>query len=426
MHRAWRNWAILAVVTGIGLSLSRGDTVLAFGILDWTEDFGWSPSLVSLAWALGSLVAMVMCPVSGMMGDRLGARRIMFWSGVLFLVGVLLLAVMSNALFLFIVFGLILGIVRAFLLVPLHASVSEWFMRRFSLAVGLLGAAEGIFRVLLPTLGALLLVAVGWRIAFLFIAIAVGGLIMLGSLFFRSRPSDVGLKPYGDDSDASAEAPLSKEETKLRLREYGRAMRRTRAFKMLPVINGLGSAGYVNVMSFIAPHMYNLGLSAIQAGSVTIFIVLFSAAGSFAAPVLAERMGGKPVLLAALLLQGITASLLFFTDSLLTIYLLIALFGLGGGSAGNLFLVLNRQYLGYGPIATPYGYQVAGGMLGVAAGTGLGGPMLASTGYGAVFLMSAVFSVLGALTVFALESTRQTLIPSWRDMQPQTASADCS
>src|SRR5438552_1804673 len=97
-------------------------------------------------------------------------------------------------------------------------------------------------------------------------------------------------------------------------------------------------------------------------------------------PIVAERSGGKPIMAAALLIQGLTVLVLFGAHEVWTFYLFGSLFGIGFGGEMSAYLVVNRQYFGTGPTSTLYGWEMMGALLGHAVATGLAGLMLALTG----------------------------------------------
>ena len=107
-------------------------------------------------------------------------------------------------------------------------------------------------------------------------------------------------------------------------------------------------------------------------------------------------MGGKPVMMiVALFLQGVTVVVLFFASEPWTFYLFGVLFGLGFGGEMSAYLVVNRQYFGTGPMATLYGYEIMGAMMGHAIATLLGGLVRELTGsYLPVFALSMGFSIV--------------------------------
>jgi hypothetical protein len=73
-------------------------------------------------------------------------------------------------------------------------------------------------------------------------------------------------------------------------------------------------------------------------------------------------------------------------------------------------------------MATLYGYEIMGAMMGHAIATLLGGLVRELTGsYLPVFGLSMGFSIVGVLVVLTLESTKRVLIPDWEESLPPAA-----
>ena len=320
---------------------------------------------------------------------------------------------------------MLLAVTQSFTFVPLQASVGGWFRRRLGLATGILQGAGGIGSALLAPAVAALLESIGWRETFWIIAFGGGGLILICAVFFRSKPSDVGVRAYGTRGDDPPDVVVTKEVLRLRLKVFGQHMRRTRAFWNLPTIHGLGCAGHGIVLIFAVQYATELGIGITEAAFILTFISIFSIVGRFIVPILAERIGGKPVMLVALLLQGVTVVVLLFANDAWTFYLFGILFGLGFGGEMSAYLVVNRQYFGTGPMATLYGWEILGAMMGHAIATLLGGLVRELTGsYLPVFVMSMGFSIFGMVVILSLESTKRVLIPDWENSLPAEARSD--
>ena len=421
-HRAWTILAILIVVQVIGQAISMSAGIMVAPLRDEDGGFGWSMAIIGGAIGLYYLVGALMSPVAGMLGDRFGARPIMFGCGVLYLVSMSLVGIVSEVWHFFIAFGIFLAITQAFTFVPLQASIGGWFRRRLGLATGLLQGAGGIGSAAIAPGVAELLGAAGWQDTFLLIGFAGGGLIIVCSLFFRSSPVHAGTKPYGALSEDPPDLIIPKDVLAQRLKAFGQATRRTRAFWNLPTIHGLGCAGHGIILIYAIPFGVELGIGLTQAAFILSFISIFSIIGRFIVPILAERFGGKPVMIVALFLQGVTVLVLFWAQDVWAFYLFGVAFGLGFGGEMSAYLVVNRQYFGQGPLATLYGYQIMGAMLGHAVATFLGGLVYEATGsFMPVFAMSMGFSLVGVLAILTLESTKQVLIPDWEESLPPEA-----
>jgi cyanate permease len=150
-------------------------------------------------------------------------------------------------------------------------------------------------------------------------------------------------------------------------------VRRTRAFWYLPLIHGLGYAGHGVVLIYVVPLAVERGLTLVAASVILSLIAVMSIASRFLTPIIAERSGGKPVMTAALLIQGLTVLVLFGAHGMWTFYLFGTLFGVSFGGEMSAYLVVNRQYFGTGPTSTVYGLEMMGALLGHAVTTGLAG-----------------------------------------------------
>ena len=416
---------ILVVVQVIGQAISMSAGIMVPLLKDEEGAFGWNILTISAAISLYYLVGALFSPIAGMMGDRFGARPIMFGCGVLYLASMFLVGIVSQTWHFFVAFGVMLAITQAFTFVPLQASIGGWFRRRLGLATGLLQGAGGIGAALLAPGVAGLLEWVGWRDTFWFIAFLGGGVIILCSVFFRSSPADASIKPYGATVDDLPDVIPPKELLRLRLKVFGQHMRKTRAFWNLPTIHGLGCAGHGIVLIFVIDYARELGIGVTQGAFILTCISIFSIVGRFVVPILAERMGGKPVMMVALFLQCVTIAVLFFASDAWALYLFGVLFGLGFGGEMSAYLVVNRQYFGTGPMATLYGYEIMGAMMGHAIATLLGGLVRELTGsYLPVFGLSMGFSIVGALVTLTLESTKRVLIPDWENSLPEDARSE--
>jgi len=324
----------------------------------------------------------------------------------------------------FVTFSFMLALTQSISMVPLKAAVYVWFKRRLGLGVGVLWAAGGIGSAAMAPLVSYLVGHFGWQATFWTIGAVGGGMLLLLTPFFRNRPADIGLKPYGATADDPPEAVKNKAVERLRIKVFNQHVHRTRAFWNLPVIHGLGCAGHGIILSYSIALATDRGIPLSAAAVILSLINIFSVGSRFITPIVAERFGGKPVMAAALFIQGITVLVLFGAHDVWTFYLFAALFGIGFGGEMSAYLVVNRQYFGTGPIANTYGFQMMGALSGHAVSTGLAGLVIATTGsYTPALVLSMAFSFVGVLAIVTLESSRRVLIPDWEKSLPPEARA---
>jgi MFS family permease len=412
IHYSWVIVGILVVVQVIGSAISQSAGVMVAPLRDPRGDFGWGIGTIGALMAVYYLVGGLCAPVSGWLGARYGARRLMLAGGLLYGESMFLLGLVRQPWHFLLAFSLLLALTQSICMVPLMASVSDWFRRRLGLGTGILWAAGGLGAALLAPLVGYLLDHLGWQGTFWSLGAVGGGVILSLTFLYRDRPADLGLTPYGARADDPPEVVRSPAIERLRRQVFARHMRRTRPFWHLPLIHGLGCAGHGIVLLYVVPLAVEQGLTLVSASVILSLISAWSIGSRLLTPIMAERCGGKPVMAAALLIQGLTVAVLWWAHDAWTFYLFDSLFGLGFGGEMSAYLVVNRQYFGAGPISTLYGLEMMGAMLGHAVASGLAGLVLALTGaFTPVLALSIAFSVAGVLVILRLESSAQVLIP---------------
>ena len=419
IHRAWFILAILAVAQITAQSISMSAGIMVAPLNDPDGPFGWNIGVIAAGLATYYVCGAIVSPITGMLGDSYGARPLMFTCGLLYMTSMILVGTITHLWQFFLYFGVMLSITQSLAMVPLLASISGWFKVKLGLATGILWAAGGIGSAAIAPSIANLLDAFGWQSTFTIIGVAGGGTLTMLTFFFRSKPADANLQAFGSRPDDVPDVVRSKEITRLRLKVFNKAMRRTRAFWNLPTIHGLGCAGHGIILIYSIPLAIEQDISLSAASLILAIISIFSIFGRFMSPILAERFGGKPIIMTALLVQAGTVLVLFWAQDAWTFYLFGALFGLGFGGEMTAYLVVNRQYFGTGPMATLYGFETMGALTGHATATVFGGLVIYATGsFYPALVMSMLFSSAGVLVVLSMESSKQILIPDWEDGLP--------
>ena len=416
IHYSWLIISILATVQIFASSISMAAGIMVPPLNEAEGDFGWSLGAIGVVIASYYLFGALYAPITGWLGDRYGARRMLLAAGVMYLISMFLLSQVTQIWHFFIFFGMLLSLTQSLAMVPLMASVSGWFRRRLGLGVGILWGAGGVgTAIMAPTLGGLI-EAFGWQNTFMLVG-AVGGGIMLSMVpLMRSKPADVGIQPYG--ARATDSPPVLRDKTVDRLRQkvFNQHTRRTKPFWNLPLIHGLGCAGHGTILIYVIPMAFERGAfsSLAQAGIILTIISLVSVISRIVTPIMAEMYGTRRMMAASLSIQAVTVFMLFWSHEAWAFYLFAGVFGIGFGGEWTGYLVINRQYFGEGPMGTVYGWQTTGALSGHAVATGLAGLVVYVTGsFNMVMALSVGFSAVGVLVIAMLEDTSHVLIPDW-------------
>ncbi len=438
-HYAWVILGILAIVQVFGQSISMSAGIMVPELqspLSEGGQFGWPVAWIGAALAGYYLVGSLTSPFSGRMGDTLGARKLLIAGGILFGASMILIGFITEIWQFFLVYSVMLALTSSITIVPLMAAINPWFKRRLGLGIGLMWAAGGLGAALLAPVYSGLLEQFGWTATFVIIGAIGGGTTLLLAPFYRNHPTEKGLTAYGSGPNDRPERVFSPDAAKVRLQVFRRQMKHTRAFWNLPVIHGMGCAGHGIVLIFVVAFAVSRGVDFTTGAVILTLTQVFSIAGRFAVPIITERVGGKPIMATALAIQALAVLILFLPVSILdysvttpilglttvdipvAFWIFGAVFGLGFGGEMSAYPVVNRQYFGTGPVASIYGLQISGAMMGHCVSTLLAGVIIYFWGYLPAFILSMAFSGMGVLIILTLETTKRQLIPDWEEQLP--------
>ena len=202
--RVFYGWWIV-VVSAVGLFLGAPLVIFSFSVFfkPLVVNFHASRAAVSFAFSLQNIVGALWIPLSGVLIDRLGAKRVIIWMTLFY--GLILIAALwvGSSIWQLYLFFSILGIALSSgpVPVPYGAVISHWFNRHRGLALGLAMLGIGVGSVVVPVLAQRLITLFGWRITYALF----GGAVLLVPLpivaaLLQNDPAERGLQPDGDET----------------------------------------------------------------------------------------------------------------------------------------------------------------------------------------------------------------------------------
>ncbi|ALH95630.1 MFS transporter [Acinetobacter equi] len=167
-----------AVILALSLGVRH-----AFGLylVPMSHEFGWGHNVFSLAIAMQNLIWGTVQPITGAFADKYGSKIVVATGGVLYCLGLILMAMSSTGLLLNLSAGLILGLALSATSFPvlLSAVGRAAHPSKRSMAMGIASAAGSFGQfIMLPTT-LLLLQNVGWKGALIVSAILIALLVPL-------------------------------------------------------------------------------------------------------------------------------------------------------------------------------------------------------------------------------------------------------
>jgi MFS family permease len=198
IHYGW----VMVGVTFLTALVSAG-AVGAPGvfIVPLQKEFGWSAAEISSALSIRFLLFGLMAPFAAALMNRYGLRNVALAGQLIIAASLIGSIAMTQVWQLIALWGVAVGIGTGLTALVLGATVAaRWFSHRRGLVVGILTASVATGQLVFLPLLATLTERYGWRVALLLLCAALGVAALGVLLAMRDRPSDVGLRPFGDVS----------------------------------------------------------------------------------------------------------------------------------------------------------------------------------------------------------------------------------
>ncbi len=207
IHYGW----VMVGVTFLTALITAG-TVGAPGvfIVPLQQEFGWSTAEISSALSIRFILFGLMAPFAAALLNRYGLRNVTL-SALLIVASALVVSLaMTKVWQLMLLWGVVIGIGTGMTALVLGATVAaRWFAARRGLVVGILTASVATGQLVFLPLLASLTERMGWRMALALMCVMLGVAAFAVLMMMRDRPSDVGLRPFGDDGTEPLPAPAS-------------------------------------------------------------------------------------------------------------------------------------------------------------------------------------------------------------------------
>ncbi len=355
------------VLAGASTNFLVGGVVgFSFGVFigPIRDELGWSVAAITIGYSLRAFESGLMAPITGVLVDRVGPRR-MAVTGVLIVVAGMLLFARAETLTEYYISSLIISFGQSTGgFTPFSAAVMNWFQRQRGRAMGLLFSGNAAGYMLAPVV-AVLITTIGWRGTLVVAALAILVLGVPMALVLRDRPEAYGMHPDGIDPDAERDrdrppavaiastSGMSVEESL-----------RTPAFYLLALaITFAGPTQNVWIVHQV-PHLENVGFSTVAAGFAVGAYGALQIPGRLFFGWLADAFGRRRTYIACFLAQGI--GLLIFANVssdrawLLPLFYLFYVFG--HGAYVVLFMTMTADYFGSRRFGTLRGLTMAAQM----------------------------------------------------------------
>jgi MFS family permease len=404
IHYGW----VMVGVTFLAALISAG-TVGAPGvfIVPLQQEFGWSTAEISSALSVRLILFGLMAPFAAALLNRYGLRNITLLAQLTIVSALVMSLAMTKVWQLMLLWGVVIGIGTGMTAMVLGATIAaRWFVARRGLVVGILSASVATGQLVFLPLLASLTDRYGWRIALALICVMLAVAASAVLLLMCDRPSDIGLRPFGDTGTAPLAAPPPANAPIMAaalgtLRDAGR----TRVFWILFAtffICGASTNGLIQV--HLIPMCGDFGIPQVQAASLLAAMGIFDFVGTILSGWLSDRYDNRWLLFWYYGLRGLSLLFLPFTDfSFYGLSLFAMFYGLDWIATVPPTVRLTAQRFGAERANLVFGWVFTGHQLGAgtaAFGAGLSRTLLAT--YLPAFFAAGALCVIAALIVLAI------------------------
>ena len=410
-------WYIVFAATGIQwlAAMTWMHSYGAYAIL-LQEDFGWSMSVISLAFALTRLESGLLGPLQGWLVDKYGPRIILTIGTVIFGIGFFLFAAVDSLFTYFIAFILIALGSSLGGWATLMVSIVNWFDRHRSKAVAWsqAGFSLGGLSVPLVTLG---LQEFGWRTMAVVSGIAI--LVIAGPLvqMIRHRPQEIGEVVDGALPDHETDSGEPREEQySFTWQEASRAP----SFWLISAGHGLSLLTVSSLLMHLIPHLTkSMDYDLITASTVFGLMTGTQLVGLFLGGYLGDRFNKRILCVICMLGHFVGLIAVTYATNFWWLIVFVLGHGLGWGIRGPMMVSLRADYFGPRSFGTIMGISSLIVMIGMTAGPIFCGWMFDQYGdYELAFTIIAFLSLSGSICFWAAKppklpqnATRANAIP---------------
>ena len=404
------------VIGGMSMNLALGSLYAwSVFVLPLEKEFNWTRAQTSWVFTIAIVTFALTFVLAGRIQDKFGPRLCAFAGALLVSLGFFLASMTTSLLFLYIVFGVIVGAGNGFGYATPIPVASKWFPDKRGLVVGLMVGAYGASSAIIGPLATTWIASIGWRSTFQLLGVGFFVLGMLGTWLMINPPT--GYRPAGWAPKTTAAGGS---------RDYTPAeMLRTPQFYQMWIAYCLGATAGLMTISQLVPFARSAGLTAAAATFAITVGAVGNAGGRILSGWLSDALGRITTLRVMILGSAIAMpALFFFRQQTSLLYLLVVAVYWCYGTQLSVFASTTADIYGTRNLGMNYG------LLFTAWGAaGIIGPMIGARVYDAFGAYRYAFYAAGVLALVAfgaltLTSSRRSAVQMTKPDEELVVSAE--
>jgi MFS family permease len=380
---AWVRLALALVIGSIG-AVGMWSVVVVLPVVQ--AEFGTSRGAVSLAFTLTMLGFGLGGVAMGRITDRFGIVAAMAIS-IAILGSAYVLAGLSTTLWQFIAVYFLIGLGTSATFGPLMAEASHWFERYRGLAVTIVASGNYVAGTVWPPLITYGIQSVGWRATHIAIGLFCAVTMTLLLFVLRAQIGGAKARDHGNAPPPRVDLQLST--------------------NTLTALLGIASIACCVAMAMPQVHIVaycgDLGYGPVHGAEMLSLMMAFGIVSRIGSGFLADRIGGIRTLLIGSVAQGFALLFYLFFDSLSSLYIISAMFGLFQGGIVPSYAIIVRESMPAREAATRVGIVILASVVGMSFGGWVSGVIFDATGsYAAAFTNGVAWNAVNIVIIVGL------------------------
>jgi MFS family permease len=369
-------------------------------LVAFLEDFRWSRAEASLAYSTSQLVGGASSPLVGALVDRLGPRRLVLLGGSLLALGLFGSAHASALWQVIVLYGFVMTIGANCLgLVVFVPLLSRWYVNRRGMAISVVQSANGFSRAVSAPLVQLMIMAIGWRRAYLAQAALMAVLVVPLAGLFRGTDPAAAPVTAAPDARAGRREPASKPDHDWAVREAAR----TRHFWLLFAVYLCTGLGSFLVSLHQLAFAVDVGFDKLYAATVLGIGSFLAIAGTILTGTISDYIGRErsAILAYAISIVGVACALVITgPQQRWLLWLHACFFGLTWGARGPAITAKAADLFPGRHLGAILGVITIGAGIGSAVGSWTAGWIFDISGSYRIAFLLAIASYLGGCVAF--------------------------
>ncbi len=407
-------WVIVGVAVFMAFVMSGSGNGFGIFVVPMEEEFGWNRSIISLAFFFSTLGSGLCQPFLGHLYDRFGGRKIILISLAIMGVCTILLSLTFNIVFLILMYGVVMAIVRnGGSITATSWVVTRWFRRKRATALALSMAGSSLGALILVPAAAYFLDVTSWRVTW----VVLGAMILMLALpvvffFLKDDPRDMGLLPDGDPEPPADVNRASSAQTvrgPLETERWSDSFRSRPLWQFSGAYWGCGFITGMLSMHFI-PYAEGEGFSRSMAATAFGVLSGLNVVGLLVTGLLSDKFGRKNVLASVYAMRVLGYAVLLLAPGPWGLWGFVLLLGFSWYSSAPLTASLTADIYGLKNLGVLNGITFMAHQLGGALGVILAGVMYDLTGsYLIPFVISGALMAGSSLAAFSVPERKYSI-----------------